>query len=515
VTIATGTATGLVAVACIDPAGDCREIDTCCPDGTLNCFLTASDGGTDGGDSGPSPSCIPTEDDAGVADTCGVFVSSSKGSDTTGKGTKEEPYQTLGTALTKANGQAVYACGETFTEAVTISASVTLYGALMCSQSWAYDATQKTMLTAAAGAIPLRLGSGAGGTLVHDFAITAVDATTAGGASIAVLDDGAGVTLENVNLTAGNGAAGAGGAPQTAVTTAAMANGSDGGADATCNSTGVFGGAGGKNTCSGTDTGGGAGGEGLAAASGNPGGGGNPMMTPSNAGSGQTMSATCSAGQTGGTGGTGASGTGARGIGDVSSMGYIGAIGVLGGTGGPGQGGGGGGGALACDSPTDMFAGPSGGGGGAGGCGGGPGNPGQSGGSSIGLLALGVTPVLMTVSITTHAGGAGGTGGNGQPGSAGGTPGNPGGTGACGGGSGGPGGTGGPGGGGAGGHSVAVALKGTTLPDLSNSKITLGSGGAGGPGGDMNTTAQTLGDAGMACKTLDFTNPGSMTACAM
>ena len=36
----------------------------------------------------------------------------------------------------------------------------------------------------------------------------------------------------------------------------------------------------------------------------------------------------------------------------------------------------------------------------------------------------------------------------------------------------------------------------------------------GGAGGDMDMTPQTKGDAGMACKTLDFT-PMAKTPCAM
>ena len=83
------------------------------------------------------------------------------------------------------------------------------------------------------------------------------------------------------------------------------------------------------------------------------------------------------------------------------------------------------------------------------------------------------------------------------------------------GGKGGQGGAGGPGGGGAGGHSVGVAAKGAAAPDLSSTTITHGNGGAGGPGGNMDMTAQTKGDGGMACKTLDFTNPASPTACVM
>ncbi len=82
-----------------------------------------------------------------------------------------------------------------------------------------------------------------------------------------------------------------------------------------------------------------------------------------------------------------------------------------------------------------------------------------------------------------------------------------------GGGPGGQGGAGGPGGGGAGGHSVGVAIKGGTLPNLGSTKITPGSAGMGGGGGDMDMTAQTKGDSGMTCKTLDF---GSTTSpCAM
>jgi hypothetical protein len=72
----------------------------------------------------------------------------------------------------------------------------------------------------------------------------------------------------------------------------------------------------------------------------------------------------------------------------------------------------------------------------------------------------------------------------------------------CAGGSGGAGGAGGAGGGGAGGHSVGIAIKGGTAPDLSHATITPGNAGMGGSGGDM--TPMTKGDGGMACKTLDF-----------
>jgi hypothetical protein len=469
------------------------------------------------GTGGPPPGCEPSMSSAPVADTCGVFVSTL--GDDGNAGTKEKPLRTIGAALGK--GTAIYACAGAmpFSEPVMVSKAVTLFGALDCA-TWGYDATNKTQLTAVADGVPLTLASTAGGSEVYDFAITAADAMTAGGSSIAVIDDGAGVVLEGVSVTAGAGAVGTAGMGQSQVVTppgvtpmgATGANGTD---DTACSMTGVFGGAGGKNTCGGINTEGGAGGDGLAAGSGGNGGDGSPMMTPGNGGSGQTASS-CKPGGVGTDGSPGPLGIGARGIGDVSSTGYANPTGMLGGSGSPGQGGGGGGGALACDSPTDMFAGPSGGGGGAGGCPGGPGNTGQSGGSSIGILALGATLTLNTVSIATHDGGAGGTGGDGQHGGAGGSAGHaPMGSNACDGGKGGQGGAGGPGGGGAGGHSVAVAIKGGTLPDLSNTTIVPGMGGAGGPGGDMDMTAQTKGDDGMACKTLDFTNPMSPTACVM
>jgi hypothetical protein len=503
----------LAGVVLVQPLGCIIDEPIDCATALVGCPM---DGGTDGSESGPPPSCIPSMNSTPVADSCGVFVSSSKGSDTTGKGTKEAPYQTLAKALGAVGSQPVYACGETFTETVSISASVTVYGALVCSQTWLYDPTQKTLLTAAADAIPMTLASTAGGTVIHDFAITAADATMAGGSSIAVLDQ-AGVTLENVDIAAGAGMAGTPGASQAQVTTPTSANGTNGTAPTGCNmTTNILGGAGGTNTCNGTATNGGNGGKGLPASSGDDGLSGQPM-TPSNGGAGQTTTP-CQTGGIGNAATAGAAvagmpGTGARGIGDVSAAGYQVPAATPAGAGQPGQGGGGGGAAHACDA-NDMYAGPSGGGGGAGGCGGAPGNLGTSGGSSIGILALGAQLTLTTVAITTKAGGAGGAGSSGQLGGGGGQPGVGGGTNACVGGSGGQGGAGGPGGGGAGGHSVGIAIKNGTLPSLGSTTITPGSGAMGGAGGD--TTAQTQGDAGLGCKTLDFTNP-AMTppACTM
>jgi hypothetical protein len=512
-----GVKLGSVLVASVVAAGSgCWNRGDDCALNAVPCGSTSSSGspdaGHDGGDSGPAPSCIPSENASPIADTCGVFVSSSKGSDATGKGTKEAPYQTLGKALLAAGTKPVYACGEAFNEPLTLKAVVELFGALDCTKSWAYDAANKTKLTAGADMIPVTLTSSAGGSSIHDFAITAADALKPGGSSIAILDSQADLSLENVDVAAGAGAPGAAGAAQAQVMTPASAKGSDGTDDPACNNMNVIlGGAGGTNTC-GTKTDGGNGGKGLPASVADNGGDGLPMMTPGNGGAGQTKTASCNPGGKGTDGMPGMPGTGAHGIGDVSASGYGPPAGVLGGDGSPGQGGGGGGAALACDPPTNKNAGPSGGGGGAGGCGGAAGNSGQSGGSSIGILAIGAKLTLTNVAVSTKSGGAGGLGGDGQKGAAGGLSGQPGAGNACNGGKGGQGGAGGPGGGGAGGHSIGIAIKGGALPDLKTTTLTLATGGVGGGGGDMDKTPQTKGDDGKACKTLDFSNA---TSCVM
>jgi hypothetical protein len=431
------------------------------------------------------------------------------------RGTKEKPFKSITAALNKANATRVYACAESFSEPVTISAAVELYGALDCTKSWAYDAKTKTQLTAEADLVPVKVTSAVSGAEVHDFAITAIDAKSAGMSSIALLDDQAPLLLENVDLFAGTGAAGMAGAAQAKVMTPAGAKGKDGTDDMTCTVAGpLAGGAGGKNPCGGVDTDGGLGGQGVAANNGGLGGDGLPTMIPSNGGKAQTKIASCDPGAKGIDGGPGAPATGARGVGDISASGYQGVLGTLGMPGNPGQGGGGGGGARQCDM-VGLFAAPSGGGGGAGGCAGLAGALGQSGGSSIGVVALSAKLVLKNVTITVKNGGAGGLGGDGQLGGVGGDPGHaPVSSTACDGGKGGQGGAGGPGGGGAGGHSVGIAMKGGMLPALATTTIKAGTGALGGAGGDMDATTQTKGDDGLACKTLDFGDAMSPKACA-
>lgn len=518
----------LHAAGCFDSRNDCElnPILGCGPWGGTTTGST--DGGPDG-DSGPPPSCIPSLNDKPVAESCGVFVSSKNGDDTNGEGTPESPYKTIGKALE--NGTTIYVCAGAmpYSEALAIDKPATLFGGLDCG-TWAYDASKKTQLTAAADAVPMTLTSSASGSAVEDFAITAVDANAAGGSSIAVLDNGADLNVTRCELTAGKGADGkAGEKPMGSGQKGADAPAPD---PATAldgcvmNVNGVFGGQPGVSMCGTDETSGGPGGNGTnLAAGGGAASDAQPQPQPNatsghDGKAGKAQDATpCDPGNAGANGLSGTMpGAGATGIGDITPAGYQGPPATPGqSAGSPGYGGGGGGGAKKC---TNGFAGPAGGGGGAGGCGGQPGGAGQSAGSSFALVSLNAMVTLDTVTLTSVDGGHGGVGGDGQPGGQGGNGGTAGGSNgdgsvsACNGGKGGQGGRGSSGGGGLGGHSAGIAFKGTAPTQVKKVTIVHGKGGAGGIGGDMDmTSAGIVGGEGLGCTTLDFTDPTSPTAC--
>jgi hypothetical protein len=514
---------------CQDRAGDCALNLVPCGSGSSSSSSSGGDAGDagDAGEAGPPPSCIPSQNSTPVDDTCGVFVSSTKGDDTTGKGTKEAPYKTIKTALAK--GSTIYACAGTapYSEAVTLSTAVTLFGALDCA-TWAYSATTKTQLTAPSDSVPLTLASTASGTAVEDFAITAADATTLGGSSVAVLDNGADLALTRCDLTAGKGADGAAGVTPSGSGlqgASAPAPSTPGALDGCGSATAVLGGAPGDSMCGSTDTSGGSGGNGQNQPAGGAASDAQPQPQPNatagadgKAGNPETT-APCTNGDPGANGLDGAMpGTGATGIGDLAVTGYQAPTATAGQSPGTnGYGGGGGGGASKC---VNGFAGPAGGGGGAGGCGGQPGGAGQSAGSSFALVSISAAVTLASVTLTSVNGGAGGVGGDGQPGGQGGIGGNPGSSNgdgsvrACSGGAGGQGGRGSSGGGGLGGHSASIAFTGTA-PMQTTVTIQHGNGGAGGIGGDKNMSTGVVGGNGLGCATLDFTTPSSPTACAM
>ncbi len=324
------------------------------------------------------------------------------------------------------------------------------------------------------------------------------------------------LTLERVQLRAGNGAPGlAGTSGQNAPSLIAAMSGGTGGAgvemiDCNSSSHGNAGAAGTQALCVGSPSArnmnGGSGGVGgemddscpfdLDATPGKSGFNAGFVSGASGlAGSGGPANA-IGCGNGGGTpgtaGGPGAITNGAGGVagsgGSIASMFWYASSGVDGSTGQNGGGGGGGGGSGGCDSGTDSW-GAGGGGGGGGGCvahGGGRG--GGGGGGSFGVLAVSTSTLTLidcaVVRGNASAGASGGTGGQGQPGGAGGPGGaHPACSAAGAGGRGGHGGHGGGGGGGAGGYSYAVVYSSSSAVFSSNLTVSAGSAGAGGAGG--------------------------------
>ncbi|MEZ4299538.1 MAG: hypothetical protein R3B70_31610 [Polyangiaceae bacterium] len=486
----------LTTTGCIDYLSDSKRfLDG--TGGTSGTGGTGGDGGTGGTGTTTTSSvpleCLPSGTSNAVDNMCGVFVSPN-GNDDTGDGTKENPYATISKGLDK--GVTVYACADKdkpFAEAARVtSAGTYLFGALDC-ETWIYDASNKTPLTAPPGEIPLTV-LGTGTLRIEDFRVTSADAPaldmgtySVGNSSIAVLAEaGSSLDMARCDVTAGNGSDGAPGEPPTGT---AMA-GPDGtmGADGCDNDQGEFGADGGQNMCAGMSVAGGQGGNGTKLVAGGQGGDGNPLGMTAKGGFAITGQITC---DTGGNGGNGVAGTaGEAGKGATAAAGTLSSTGVDGirgsdGTGGkPGQGGGGGGGAPIC---SNGKAGPSGGGGGAGGCGGAGGKGGFAGGASIGILSLSASLKFEQVTVTTGAGGKGGAGASGQDPGDGGKGGLAGASGgdvgalACSGGKGGAGGKGGRGGGGQGGHSFGLAYTGD-VPETSGAMITPGTAGEGGTG---------------------------------
>ena len=130
-------ALGLLAMLASVTAGGatCVDLDTA-DDCALNPILGCGPWGRvdAGADGGPPPGCVPSTSSTPVAASCGVFVSSESGDDTNGKGTPAAPYKSIGEAIA-GNASTVYACaGSTpYSEAITLSTAVTLFGALDCT----------------------------------------------------------------------------------------------------------------------------------------------------------------------------------------------------------------------------------------------------------------------------------------------------------------------------------------------------------------------------------------------
>ena len=117
----------------------------------------AADAGGDGGPCGIvcnagyhacGADCLSNTDDPSadacvVSDTTGVFVAPT-GSDTTGTGTKEAPFATVGKAVTTAltGKKRVYACLGTYSEQVSLTGTddgLTVYGGLDCANGCTWE----------------------------------------------------------------------------------------------------------------------------------------------------------------------------------------------------------------------------------------------------------------------------------------------------------------------------------------------------------------------------------------
>ncbi|WP_394821303.1 hypothetical protein [Pendulispora albinea] len=453
--------------------------------GSSDCAFTATCGEPfdAGGDAsvtwpqGCAPNTKPKEKKPEcISDTIGIFVSSAKGHDDTGNGSKDNPFKTVKRgieALTKQRFR-LHVCAGEYGEKLELTASQSgfeLYGGFVCD-GWGYTG-ERAKILGGAGGTALSL-NGVNRLTVEDLELSSQDAADPGVSSVAVfVNASTDVRFERVKFVAGKGANGANG---TLVPFPPLSSGELQGKGGTA----AAGGEPRTVSCQDglTSTGGkggdrdGDGARGLPIIAGSPG-----------AGAAGTA-ATCKGGASGGNGANGLAGDNApriSSVGTLATSGWSGQSGGKGQHGSPGQGGGGGGGGTT----------GTGGGGGAGACGGTGGPGGQAGGSSIALASYQSSVTLVGSELIVANGGAGGKGAAGQHlgVSTGGNRGvaDPSGNG-CNGGSGGGGGDGGGGAGGAGGLSVDVVWKEgrPTLDDATRGQARFGTAGALGPGGAGN-----------------------------
>lgn len=114
-------------------------------DGSSDASLQ-NDGGqsSDGGSDGTAPPGCNTSADlssqaACVADSVASFVDTTAGSDTVGNGTKEKPFKTIKRALATGPHSAVFICAGNYSETVTLTSPVSLYGGFTCAAGdWSY-----------------------------------------------------------------------------------------------------------------------------------------------------------------------------------------------------------------------------------------------------------------------------------------------------------------------------------------------------------------------------------------
>ncbi|KYF75437.1 hypothetical protein BE20_10560 [Sorangium cellulosum] len=462
----------------------------------------------------PPPAASPCDGDPGRApalDACGVFVRAQ--GDDRNPGTRERPVKTLRRAIVLAAGgrrdgeaptRRVYACGETFEEAVVLPSGVDLWGGRSCADGdWSFGgADQLTTIAPGPAGVPVRVldGGGARSTMFGVRVVAAEGSASDGKSSIGmILSQGAKVRVVESQVHTADGKDGEPGEDAPRLRAKDGEYGNDG--VNACTAEVATGAPPVITECDGgIESIGGQGGDGYveAGGDGSPGAPSSAESPVSGEGGLGADSERCSAGNPGAAGEDGWHGAGASGLGSLDVTGWVGVRGADGAPGGIGRGGGGGGGSR---SRVDMIqcragqprGGAAGGSGGSGGCGGKAGLGGGFGGSSIGIVALGGAEITVEAgTVVTGRGGHGGAGGTGQLGGAG-LKGGQGGLGygidmwdACPGGHGGNGGNGGNGGGGLGGHSIGVATVGVTKVSFERgAEFRLGAAGDGGPGASV------------------------------
>ncbi|WP_437333533.1 hypothetical protein [Sorangium sp. So ce394] len=463
----------------------------------------------------PPPAASPCDGDPGRApalDACGVFVRAQ--GDDRNPGTRERPVKTLQRAIVLAAGgrrdgeaptRRVYACGETFEEAVVLPSGVDLWGGRRCADGdWSFGgADQLTTIAPGPAGVPVRVldGGGARSTMFGVRVVAAAGSASDGKSSIGmILSQGAKVRVVESQVHTADGKDGEPGEDAPRLRAKDGEYGNDGvnacTEDVATGAPPVF-----TECDGGIESIGGQGGDGYVEEGGD-GQSGAPSSVENPVASGEgglgAGSGECEAGTEGADGEPGRHGPGASGLGSLGVTGWVGVRGTDGAPGRIGRGGGGGGGSR---SRVDMIqcragqprGGAAGGSGGSGGCGGKAGQGGGYGGSSIGIVVLGGAEITVEAgTVVTGRGGNGGAGGTGQLGGRGAR----GGRGGsyqdyaawygCDGGTGGRGGDGGNGGGGLGGHSIGVATVGITNVSFErHPEFVLGGPGNGGPGGGV------------------------------
>jgi len=510
-------------LSCAGPLSDsCEELGTC---GAV--AKGKADGGADGAahadgaaDAATEPFCDPTQDPKDepcvLDDAYGVFVAATgtddggtdadDGGSAGGDGSASSPYTTIGQALANPGTKTrIYICNGVYSEQVTITTTVSLYGGLSCAAGsagpvWSYVG-QSAKVTSPSPEYALSVtGVDAGPVTLEDLSFASPGATAEGSSSIAALITSSTVNLQRVTLSAGNGASGTAGADGVAAPNY-TGSAPNGGPQTLPNSSGAggAGGVGAVNLC--TSFGASVGGNGglactTSASSAGLGTPGTATPEPPVTVPGQdglprgTMLADggfVGDNDPGAEGMAGDGGAAAQDYGTLSGSGWVPSAGGGGDRGNPGQGGAG---ATdprygLCNTKAPNSVG--GGGGGAGGCGGTGGQGGGGGGASIALASVDSTIELTTCTLIAAAGGTGGAGGAGQDGQAGGVGGNATVTGEshAAGGAGGNGAGGSGGAGGTGGISVGILESGSTITadTATTESTTLGAPGAGGAAG--------------------------------